>query len=54
MSGEKKHESNLNTEDLVVILETAKEIGTTNKDIDTVDFINRMKKQLIRAMTKSG
>lgn len=53
MSGEKINESSLNTEDLVVILEKAKEIGTTSKDIDTIDFVNRMKTQLIRAMTKA-
>ncbi|MGD6832233.1 hypothetical protein ACQCT5_08720 [Sutcliffiella halmapala] len=54
MSREKVEQSSLNKEDLVVILETAKEMGTKNQEINTIDFVDSIKNQLIKAMRKHG
>lgn len=54
MSREKVEQASLNQEDLVIILETAKEIGTKNQEINTMDFVTGIKKQLIKAMGKRG
>lgn len=54
MSRKKVEQSSLNKEDLVVILETAKEMGTKNQEINTIDFVDSIKNQLIKAMRKHG